>query len=165
MIRKCTADDLSRILTIINRAAEAYREVIPGDCWHEPYMSQEELKNGLRSGILFSGFETDCKLVGVMGVQRVQDVTLIRHAYVSPDYQRQGIGSLLLTHCMDQTDTPLLVGTWADAAWAITFYQQHGFQLVPEQDHDELLQQYWEVPSRQRAASVVLGDDRWFSQT
>jgi hypothetical protein len=91
-----------------------------------------------------------------MGLQQVQDVTLIRHAYVVSKSQKQGIGGLLLSHLQGLATSPMLVGTWADATWAIRFYQKHGFQLVCELEKDRLLRKYWAIPERQIETSVVL---------
>jgi GNAT superfamily N-acetyltransferase len=156
-IRHCQADEQATILVIINAAAERYRGTIPADCWHEPYMSAEQLAYDISVGVDFWGYEDSTKqLVGVMGFQRVRDVTLVRHAYVRPDCQGQGIGGLLLRHLEDQTDQPILIGTWADASWAIGFYRGHGYALVSPQDTPALLRTYWEIPPRQVDASVVL---------
>lgn len=157
MIRQCQAQDIERIYIIINEAAKAYRGVIPADCYHEPYMSREELQQEMQH-ITFFGWENQGELVGVMGFQRVKDVTLVRHAYVLPRWQRQGIGGKLLDYLKRLTASPrLLVGTWADAHWAIAFYRKHGFELLPNKD--ELLRRYWDIPQRQREASVVMGID------
>jgi GNAT superfamily N-acetyltransferase len=142
------------IYEVINKAARAYKGFIPDDCYHEPYMPKEELRQEM-GNMTFFGWEEKEKLVGVMGIQPVKDVTLIRHAYVLPNYQRMGIGSKLLDHIKLITKTKkLLVGTWADAIWAIEFYQKHGFRLMPKKD--ELLMTYWNIPQRQIETSVVL---------
>jgi GNAT superfamily N-acetyltransferase len=156
MLRPCTTGEIGMIGDIINGAAEAYRGAIPDDCWHEPYMSRAELVAEIAAGVSFSGWEKAGTLVGVMGLQPVRDVTLIRHAYVRPEHQGQGIGALLLNALRAQTPGRLLVGTWADAVWAIRFYERHGFTLVPPHDKDRLLQSYWTIPPRQRDVSVVL---------
>ena len=160
MIRRCTAADVPAIHAIINEAAEAYRGVIPADCWHEPYMSREALAFELAAGVEFSGWERNGELLGVMGLQAVRDVTLIRHAYVRRASQGEGIGGALLDALRRQSTTRLLVGTWADARWAIAFYQRHGFQLVPHEEKDRLLDAYWNIPARQRDTSVVLADTK-----
>jgi len=153
MIRKLTAKDTNTIYEIINDAATAYKSVIPPDCYHEPYMPLEELKGEMKT-MTFYGWEENGRLVGVMALQPVRDVTLIRHAYVLTVYQRKGIGTKLLSHLKRQTRTKrLLVGTWAAATWAVDFYKKHGFRLV---DKDELLPKYWNVPRRQVETSVVL---------
>jgi GNAT superfamily N-acetyltransferase len=156
MIRPCTDDDVAAIESIINAAAEAYRGVIPGDCWHEPYMPRPHLVAEIADGVVFAGFTEADRLVGVMGRQRVRDVTLIRHAYVLPSHQRHGIGGALLAAIIAQTTGPLLVGTWAAADWAIRFYQRHGFRLASAEEKTRLLQTYWRVPPRQQEVSVVL---------
>jgi GNAT superfamily N-acetyltransferase len=156
MIRPCSAAEIGTIGDIINEAAEAYRGVIPEDCWHEPYMSPAALLAEIAAGVSFSGWDQAGALVGVMGLQTVRDVTLIRHAYVRPEHQGQGIGALLLNALRGQTHGRVLVGTWADAIWAIRFYERHGFRLVTPNEKDRLLQSYWTVPPRQREVSVVL---------
>ena len=155
MIRKCQANDAQRIYFIINEAAKAYDGVIPADCYHEPYMPMNELEREMRR-MSFFGWELNGELIGIMGVEPIKDVTLIRHAYVLPQRQKQGIGDKLLNHLKALVTTPrLLVGTWADAYWAIGFYQKRGFTLLP--DKDELLRTYWDIPQRQIETSVVLG--------
>ena len=140
----------------MNAAAEAYRGVIPADRWHEPYMSAEELDAELAAGVAFWGYDLDGELVGVMGIQSVGDVELIRHAYVSPGSQRHGVGSALLERLPRSPTRPLLVGTWAAADWAIGFYRRHGFELVSPERKAELLRAYWTIPERQIETSVVL---------
>jgi len=155
MIKKLSSRDTPIIYEVINKAARAYRGIIPEDCYHEPYMSEQELRREVASMTFFSWYQ-EGKTVAVIGFQPVRDVTLVRHAYVLPEYQRKGIGTKLLNHVKQMTKTKrLLVGTWADAIWAIQFYQKHGFELVPEKD--ELLRKYWNVPRRQIETSVVLG--------
>ncbi len=155
MIRECQPGEIKRIYYIINEAAKAYEGVIPADRYHQPYMPMDELEQEMKQ-ITFFGEEVNGELVGVMGFQPVKNVTLIRHAYVLPQWQKQGIGSQLLNHFMGLVATSrLLVGTWADARWAIDFYQRHGFNLLP--DKDELLKTYWDIPQRQIETSVVLG--------
>jgi GNAT superfamily N-acetyltransferase len=158
MIRRCTDDDVAAMDEIINEAAIAYRGVIPADCWHEPYMKRSELVAEIAAGVEFWGCEEGA-LVGVMGLQKVRDVTLIRHAYVRPSHQSRGVGGTLLTALKDRTTGPLLIGTWAAAHWAIRFYQRHGFRLVDLEEKDRLLSAYWNIPSRQRETSVVLTRD------
>ncbi len=160
-IRPCTHQDSRQILTIINAAAAAYQGVIPEDCWSEPYMPPEEMRDEIARDVEFWGAWSGEELVGVMGLQNVGDVSLIRHAYVHPDFQRQGIGSQLLHYLRDHATAPMLVGTWAAAEWAIDFYEQHGFRLVDRQTKDRLLQTYWNIPDRQRETSVVLADEQW----
>ena len=155
MIRQCQQGDTRRIHAIINEAARAYQGVIPADCYHQPYMAREELEREMKR-MTFFGWEANGELVGVMGFEPIKDVTLIRHAYVLPRWQRQGIGSKLLGYLEGLVTTSrLLVGTWADARWAIDFYQKHGFSLLPNKD--ELLKTYWDIPQRQIETSVVLG--------
>jgi GNAT superfamily N-acetyltransferase len=155
MIRKLSIKDADAIFKIINKAAHAYQGVIPSDCYHDPYMSKEELLHEM-ARMTFFGWEEGRSIVAVMGFQPVKDVTLIRHAYVLPDYQRKDIGTRLLNRVRQKAKTGhLLVGTWADATWAIRFYQKHGFELMP--DKDELLMKYWDIPERQIETSVVLG--------
>lgn len=156
MIRRCTDADIPRMEAIINQAAQAYRGSIPADCWHQPYMSEAELRAEIAAGVAFRGYEEDGRLVGVMGLQEVKDVTLIRHAYVLSDRQRRGIGSALMKRLTAETRRELLVGTWAAAHWAIRFYERHGFRLVAQDEKDRLLGTYWAIPDRQREASVVL---------
>lgn len=157
MIRKLSNTDTDAVYEIINRAARAYKGAIPDDCYHEPYMPKEEMQREM-SSMTFFGWEEQRRLVGVMGFQPVKDVTLIRHAYVLPDHQRKGIGTILLDQLKQMAMTKqLLVGTWADATWAIDFYQKQDFRLMP--DKDELLMRYWDIPQRQIETSVVLGID------
>ena len=155
-IRRCRADEQAAILQIINSAAAAYRGVIPDDRWHEPYMSESELDREIGGGVVFWGYEADGELVGVMGIQAVRDVDLIRHAYVRPGLQQRGIGGELLTHLRGASSRPMLVGTWKDATWAIRFYQRHGFELVARSAVPSLLRAYWSIPDRQVETSVVL---------
>jgi GNAT superfamily N-acetyltransferase len=159
VIRPCTAADLPRIGSIVNEAARAYRGVIPADRWHEPYMPREELEAEIAAGVHFWGFEEESELVGVMGVQDVKDVTLIRHAYVRARHQRRGVGGALMEALVSRTRRPLLVGTWASAHWAIRFYERHGFRMVAPPEKDRLLDKYWTIPARQRDTSVVLVHD------
>jgi GNAT superfamily N-acetyltransferase len=157
MIRELSCVDIDCIYDIINSAAGAYKGIIPSDCYHEPYMPKEELQREMKS-MTFFGWEEGRKLVGVMGFQPVKDVTLIRHAYVLPDRQGKGVGTRLLDHLKQMTKSrQLLVGTWADATWAVEFYQKQGFKLML--DKDELLMRYWNIPRRQIETSVVLGID------
>ena len=155
-IRPCRDDERPAVLAIVNAAAEAYRGVIPADRWHEPYMSAEELDREIAAGVAFWGYEEDGELAGVMGIQQVRDVDLIRHAYVRPGLQRGGVGGALLGHLRGQAARPMLVGTWAAAEWAIRFYERHGFELVSPERKTELLRAYWSIPERQIETSVVL---------
>ena len=155
MIRRCQPGDIEKIYFIINEAARAYEGVIPADCYHQPYMPMTELNEEMKR-VNFFGWEEDGKLIGMMGLEPVKDVSLIRHAYVLSRWQHRGIGSKLLKHILSLITTPrLLVGTWADAGWAIDFYRRHSFILMPEKD--ELLKTYWDIPQRQIDTSVVLG--------
>jgi GNAT superfamily N-acetyltransferase len=155
MIKELTFGDIDTIFDIINKAAAVYKGNIPADCYHDPYMTKEELSREMAS-MTFFGWKEEEKLVGVMGFQPVHDVTLIRHAYVIQDYQRKGVGSRLLNHLKLITKTKiLLVGTWEDAVWAIQFYQKHDFKIIPKKD--ALLRKYWNIPKRQIETSVVLG--------
>jgi N-acetylglutamate synthase-like GNAT family acetyltransferase len=165
MIRPCDHADFDTIFSIINEAAEAYRGVIPEDRWHEPYMPREELRHEIQSGVRFWGWEEDGQLIGVMGIQDVQDVTLIRHAYVRTAKRNKGVGGKLLCELRKLTARPVLMGTWAAATWAIRFYERHGFRLVTPEEKNRLLKKYWSIPERQVETSVVLGDERWFSYT
>ena len=155
-VRPCRDDERAAILAIVNDAAEVYRGVIPADRWHEPYMPAEELDSELAAGVVFWGYDEDGELLGIMGIQRVRDVDLIRHAYVAPARQRAGIGGALLEHLTGSPARRMLVGTWADAEWAIRFYERHGFQLLPREEGAELLRRYWTIPERQIETSVVL---------
>jgi GNAT superfamily N-acetyltransferase len=157
-IRRCRDDEAATILAIVNGAAEIYRGVIPDDRWHEPYMSPAELETEIAARVAFWGYEVDGRLVGVMGIQPVGDVELIRHAYVVPGGQRQGVGGALLRHLRGQTAKRILVGTWAAAEWAIDFYRRHGFALVAPDRAAALLRTYWSIPDRQIETSVVLAD-------
>ena len=162
MIRPCKMEEFERIHEIINDAAEAYKGIIPGDCWKDPYMANEELRHEMDEGITFWGYYEEDNLLGVMGIQYVQDVTLIRHAYVRTTKRRQGIGGKLLSRLRKEKNRPMLIGTWAAASWAIRFYEKHGFRLVSPIEKDRLLKKYWSIPERQIETSVVLADQKWF---
>jgi GNAT superfamily N-acetyltransferase len=155
-IRACGAADLPQMFSIINDAAQAYKGIIPADRWHEPYMPESELREEIAAGVEFWGLDTDEGLIGIMGVQPVRDVELIRHAYVRPDKQRYGVGAELLEHLRRHSTRRMLVGTWAAATWAISFYQRHGFELVAPARAAALLREYWTIPQRQIETSVVL---------
>ena len=161
MIRKCTDADFDTILDIINDAASAYKGVIPADCWSEPYMPRQELKEEIEAGVLFWGFEDDGTLVGVMGLQDRGDVSLIRHAYVRSSQRKRGTGTRLLHALESMTDKPLLIGTWADATWALAFYQKNGYRLLSAAESSRLLHKYWSIPERQVETSVVLASRSW----
>lgn len=156
MIRACTEADVPQMFAIINDAAQAYKGVIPADRWHEPYMPMAELKAQIADGIVFSGYEEDGALLGVMGIQDKGDVKLIRHAYVKTSARRNGIGEKLLKHLEATTSKPVLIGTWRDAAWAIRFYEKNGFRCQSREETARLLRKYWSIPERQIETSVVL---------
>jgi GNAT superfamily N-acetyltransferase len=155
-IRRCRDDEREAIFHIVNAAAEAYRGVIPADRWHEPYMPLEELEAEIAAGVAFWGYEDGGQLVGIMGIQDVGDLDLIRHAYVLPALQGRGVGGALLERLMDGAARRVLVGTWAAAEWAIRFYERHGFTMVSPELKAELLRRYWTIPERQVETSVVL---------
>jgi N-acetylglutamate synthase-like GNAT family acetyltransferase len=161
LIRQSRADDLPAMFTIINDAAQAYLGVIPPDRWHEPYMPEDELAREIEDGVTFWVAEQDGHPAGVMGLQDRGDVALVRHAYTATTAQRKGVGTLLLRHVQALTDKPILIGTWADAWWAIDFYRRNGFTVVSPDDKSRLLRTYWSIPERQIETSVVLADDRW----
>ena len=156
MISRCADADARQICGVINAAARAYVGVIPTDFWHEPYMSFEELRSEIDDGVSFVGYQEQGELIGVMGSQDVQDVTLIRHAYVRPEHQARGVGHALLTHVLSGTSRPVLVGTWTSAIWAIRFYERHGFTATSPDKARCLLERYWSVPERQIEVSSVL---------
>ncbi|HEY2705134.1 MAG TPA: GNAT family N-acetyltransferase [Candidatus Dormibacteraeota bacterium] len=157
-IRPCRDDERRAILAIVNAAAEAYRGVIPADLWHEPYMPSRELDGEIAAGVDFWGCEADGALVGMMGIQPVRDVDLIRHAYVLPGRQRHGVGGALLEHLRRMSTRRMLVGTWAAAEWAVRFYRRHGFELVSPERKTALLTTYWTIPHRQLENSLVLAN-------
>jgi len=158
MIRRCDDREFDTIWTIINDGARAYKGIIPEDRWTEPYMSKEKLRHEMDDGIVFWGYEETGTLAGVMGMQEAGEVTLIRHAYVRTSHQKQGIGGQLLAHLRQLAQGPVLIGTWADAAWAISFYEKHGFRVVPPEEKDSLIKKYWNIPERQMETSVVLAE-------
>jgi GNAT superfamily N-acetyltransferase len=157
-IRPCGDDERETVLAIINSAAEAYRGVIPADRWHEPYMSSSELDHEIAAGVAFWRFDENSTLVGVMGIQPVRDVDLIRHAYVLPGNQGRGVGGALLQHLRGLSRRRMLIGTWAAADWAIRFYLRHGFELASPNQKAALLKAYWTIPDRQIETSVVLAN-------
>lgn len=165
MIRPCRPQDFHTIHAIINDGAQAYSGVIPPDRLRNPYMSEEELRHEIADGVVFWGCQAGPELIGellgVMGIQDVKDVTLIRHAYVRTGSQNRGIGGELLQHLRKLTSRPVLIGTWADAEWAIRFYRRHGFELVSHEEKERLLRTYWNIPDRQIETSVVLADHTW----
>ena len=158
IIRPCREDERSNILEIINAAAEAYRAVIPADRWHEPYMTSQEFDGEIAAKVVFWGYEQQGALVGVMGIQGVRDVDLIRHAYVLPLSQRHGVGAALIKHLQNLSARRMLVGTWTAATWAIGFYRRHGFELVSRERTTGLLKTYWTISERQIETSVVLAN-------
>lgn len=160
MIRRCVETEFEVILAIINDAARAYEGVIPADRWRDPYMSAEELRSEIEDGVVFWGYEQAGALVAVMGVQDTDDVTLIRHAYVRTASRSRGIDGKLLTHFVERTSRPMLIGTWAAAEWAVRFYEHRGFHVVSQEEKDRLLRRYWSIPERQIETSVVLADQR-----
>jgi GNAT superfamily N-acetyltransferase len=157
MIADCVDADFDELHAVINEAAEAYRGIIPEDCWHEPYMGAEELSGEISAGVAFRGwFDAAEGLIGVIGAQPVSHVLLIRHAYVRTCRQRRGVGSALIRDLLARSEKPVLVGTWAAAVWAIEFYQKHGFDLTTTAEKERLLRLYWRIPERQIETSVVL---------
>lgn len=163
MIFKCEQTDFKEICNIINDAAGAYRGIIPADRWHDPYMPEEELQKQIDEGVQFWCWKEQGKMMGVMGIQYKDHVTLIRHAYVRSIYRGKGIGSKLLAHLASIAQTPVLIGTWKAATWAIGFYQKHGYRLLPGEESERLLRKYWIIPERQIETSVVLANAGWNS--
>ncbi|MGA2526964.1 MAG: GNAT family N-acetyltransferase [Smithellaceae bacterium] len=161
MIRTCDQKDFAAILEIINDAAQAYKGVIPADRWHEPYMSRRQLQKEIDAGVIFWGLGKEGRLIGVMGIQDKGEVTLIRHAYVRSRRRNRGIGSRLLRFLESMTKKPILIGTWADAIWALSFYQKNGYRLVSTDEKNHLLKKYWTIPERQIETSIVLAGTRW----
>ena len=157
MISECTKSDASKILLIINDASLRYKGIIPDDCWHEPYMSEQVLINEFSDGVRMFGYHHNNKLIGVIGIQEVKDVILIRHVYTLTSYQRKGTGSALLKYLLKKNqNSRLLVGTWKSAIWAIRFYEKFGFILHAKEQSTLLLKKYWKIPSKQIKNSVVL---------
>ena len=161
MIRPCNPSDFGTIYEIINDAAKAYRGAIPEQSLRGPYISRSELSREIRDGILFWGDEQCGDLTGVMGLQEKEDVTLIRHAYVRTRLQKRGVGANLLRHLEGMAQNPILIGTWANATWAISFYEKHGYKLVSEKKKDILLRTYWSINDLQVQSSVVLAQNTW----
>jgi N-acetylglutamate synthase-like GNAT family acetyltransferase len=161
IIKSDQEKDFETIYEIINDASIAYKGIIPFDRWQEPYMSIEELKKQIIEGVEFWNFEEDNRILGVMGIQFKKDVTLIRHAYVRTLARQKGIGGKLLNHLINMSETPILIGTWADATWAISFYKKNGFKVLPETEKNKLLKIYWDVPERQIETSIVLASNDW----
>ncbi len=155
-------EDMPELYSVINNAAEAYKGVIPADCWHTPYMSMQELEREIADGVRFSCLESMRKIQGVTGMQDRGDVALIRHAYVRTEFQNQGIGSQLLRNAERIIDKPILVGTWRAANWAIGFYVKNGYRMLGHEEAEHLLRKYWHVPQRQIETSVVLAlESHW----
>jgi N-acetylglutamate synthase-like GNAT family acetyltransferase len=163
-LKTCGQEDFNTIYEIINEAAIAYHGVIPDDMWHEPYMTTEQLRAQINDGVQFWKYSEQNQILGVMGIQFKGEVTLIRHAYVRTAKRNKGIGGRLLQNLHAQTGTPVLIGTWAAAAWAITFYQRHGFRLLSDAAKDRVLRKYWTIPERQIATSVVLASADWIEK-
>lgn len=161
MITKSRTSDFKQIYEIINEAASAYKGIIPEDRWHEPYMSELELQNQIDDGVQFWCYLENDEILGVMGIQDKSKVALIRHAYVRTRARNKGIGSKLLQHLSELTKKPILIGTWADATWAINFYEKHGFRLVSFSEKERLLRKYWMISLRQIETSVVLASPNW----
>ncbi len=155
-IRKCRISETEAIAAIINDAAQAYRDIIPHDRWHEPYMPLGELTQEIREGVEFWGAEEHGELIGVMGVQDKGEVTLIRHAYVRTSSRGAGVGTQLLHHLEQLTCNPILIGTWQAADWAIRFYEKNGYRILSREETHRLLRKYWNIPARQVETSVVL---------
>ena len=158
MIRLCELSESEIVFNIVNDAAQAYKGIIPVDRWKEPYMTKEKLQHEIEEGVEFWGYEEDGQLQGVMGLQLVDDVTLIRHAYVRTVKRNSGIGGKLLSHLKTLTNKPILIGTWAAADWAIRFYEKYGFKVVSMEEKNILLRKYWNIPDRQVETSVVLAE-------
>ncbi len=163
MIRRCGPSDFDSIYEIINDAAQAYKGVIPEDRWHEPYMPRNELEHEIKDGVAFWGFEIEGELVGVMGIQDKGDVCLIRHAYVRTPLRKKGIGTRMLQYLESRTKKPILIGTWAEATGAVSFYRKNGYSLLTEDEKNRLLSKYWSIPDRQVQTSVVLADKKWMN--
>jgi N-acetylglutamate synthase-like GNAT family acetyltransferase len=161
MIVQAKSSDFDNIYEIINDAAKAYKSVIPMDRWHEPYMPKEQLREQIADGVEFWCYVENDQTIGVMGIQEKSDVTLIRHAYVRTIARNKGIGGKLLRHLMTLTKKPILIGTWAEATWAIDFYKKHGFRLTTHEEKESLLRKYWNIPLRQLETSVVLASSNW----
>jgi GNAT superfamily N-acetyltransferase len=157
MIHRLLSFDFDDILTVVNDAAQVYKGIIPADRWKDPYMSDEELRKEIADGVEFYGLKEGDVLLGVMGIQRVGDATLIRHAYVLRSHQRKRIGKKLINHLRGLAKTStVLVGTWEAAWWAVKFYEKNGFTLVTKEEKNRLLRKYWQIPERQVKTSVVL---------
>lgn len=165
MIRKCRADEYPKILSIINEVAQAFKGVIPADCWQEPFMSPEYFKKEIAYSVVFYGYEENGELIGIIGLQQFDYIALINHAYVLKAHQRKGIGGQLLEFVKTVNIKPLLVGTWRDAPWCLDFYQKHGFKLVNDVEKKRLLARYWIISSAHRNSMTILGDNTWFASS
>ena len=157
MISEYKKADTSKILYIINNASLRYKGIIPDDCWHEPYMSEQELIDEFSDGVRMYGYHHHNKLIGVIGIQKIKDIILIRHAYTLTSYRGKGAGSALLEYLLKKNqNSRLLVGTWKNATWAIQFYEKFDFILHTKEEATLLLKKYWNIPSKQIENSVVL---------
>ena len=157
MIDEYKKADTSKILYIINNASLRYKGIIPDDCWHEPYMLEQELIEEFSDGVRMYGYHHNNKLIGVIGIQEIKDVILIRHAYTLSSHQGKGTGSALLEYLLKKNqNSRLLVGTWKNATWAIRFYKKFGFILHAKEETTLLLKKYWNIPSKQIENSVVM---------
>ena len=157
MISEYKKSDTSKILHVINDASLRYKGIIPDNCWHEPYMSEKELVDEFSDGVRMFGYLYKNKLIGVIGIQEVEDVILIRHAYTLTSYQGKGTGTALLEYLLKKNqNSRLLVGTWRDATWAIRFYEKFGFILHAKDQSTLLLKKYWKISPNQIKNSVVL---------
>ncbi len=165
MIRRCHDSDFDRIYGLINDSARAYEGIIPDDCYKDPYMSRSELEFEIDQGVQFWCLEESEELLGVMGLQQMEDVTLIRHSYVLSSRRLEGVGGRLLSFLLKRSKGPILVGTWEDVGWAISFYEKFGFKLVSKIEKERLLRRYWSISDRQIEKSVVLADNEWFRLT
>lgn len=162
MIRRCDEKDFDTILDVINDSAQCYRGVIDPDCWNDPYMSADYLRHEIDNGVRFWSFERDEVIIGVMGVQDVMDVTLVRHVYVKSASRNSGAGSALLERIREMTDKPILMGAYKAAVWALDFYEKHGFKLIDGEEKNRLLKKYWSLPDTQIETSVVMAEEKWF---
>jgi GNAT superfamily N-acetyltransferase len=160
-VRGYVDSDFEAVYLTINEAAMAFRDTIPADRWHEPYMPREDLSAEIADGVGFSCAVIEGSVIGVMGLQRKHDVDLIRHAYVVPQLQSRGIGAMLLEHLEALSGRPILIGTWRANVGAISFYERHGYKLVGEDHRERLLRTYWQIPERQIEESIVMADARW----
>jgi GNAT superfamily N-acetyltransferase len=163
-IRSYSPNDFDEVFAVINDAAVAYKDVIPPDRWHQPYMPRDELAAEITDHVEFWLADDGTLIIGVMGIQDRGDVALIRHAYVRTGHQHQGIGRALLDHVRGRSQKPLLIGTWAAASWAIDFYRHNGFTQLPRKTKERLLRHYWNIPERQIETSVVLADRAWIDR-